>query len=347
MNSKPHRILVVGPSWVGDMIMAQSLFITLKRRSPACEIDVVAPAWSSLLASRMPEVSRAITMPVGHRKLHLLTRYRIGKQQRAMGYAQAIILPRTFKSALVPWFARIPRRTGYRGEMRYGLINDMRPLDKSVLIQTVQRYVALGLDPGAELPPPIPQPRLMVDEENVRAQMQRLGLGDDRPVIGIMPGAEYGPAKQWPPEYYTQLIRRLVDDGLQVWLFGSQRDRGVAASIAELALRPVRNLCGLTGLDDAVDLIAQTRMVVTNDSGLMHVAAAVGRPLVAIYGFSTPAYTPPLSDQARVMYLGLECSPCFERVCPLGHTRCLKDLSVDRIYREVGMLLDMPTEHTT
>lgn len=319
------RILVVGPSWVGDMVMAQSLFITLKQDMPNCHVDVIAPGWSVPLLQRMPEVERATEFPVRHNRIQLLTRYRIGKQLRSQHYEQAIILPRTFKAAMVPWFARIPRRTGFRGEQRYGLINDMRTLDKRVLRQTVQRYVALGL-PASHTVPSVPYPQLRIDHENQQALLSQLQLTLDKPVIGFMPGAEYGPAKQWPLTYFQELAVSLTEQGRQVWVFGSEKETSLGEKIRKDNTNIV-NLCGKTSLVDAVDLIALTQHNVTNDSGLMHVACATGRPLVAIYGSSDPGYTPPLSDRAKILYLKLECSPCFDRRCRFGHTRCLTEIS--------------------
>ncbi len=213
-----------------------------------------------------------------------------------------------------------------------GLINDMRPLDKKVLPQMVQRYVALGLDRDALLPPShIPQPKLEIDSQNQQRLLAELSLSVEKPVVGIMPGAEYGPAKRWPLKNYADLARQLIGKGNQVWLFGSAKDRQACEEILDAASDGVVDLSGKTSLEDAVDLIAATELVVTNDSGLMHIAAATGRNLVAIYGSSSPAYTPPLTDRATVVYLDLECSPCFERECPLGHYRCLKDISVERV----------------
>lgn len=329
-----QKILVVGPAWVGDMVMAQSLYKTLQGRHVDVVIDVLAPAWSGPLLRRMPEVRRHIELPLGHGEFGLKTRFRLGRQLASEGYDQAIIIPRSFKAALPPFFAGIPRRTGYKGEMRYGLINDLRPLDKSVLTQTVQRYVALGLDRGAALPPAeIPQPRLSVDTQNQQHLLDELGLSRERPIIGFMPGAEYGPAKRWPPESFARLAQRLIDRGRQVWLFGSDKDKAICADIAAVVDRAeLVNLAGRTRLEDAVDLIALVELAVTNDSGLMHIAAAVGREVIAIYGSSSPAYTPPLSDQAQVVYLDLDCSPCFRRECPLGHYRCLRDIAVERVF---------------
>jgi heptosyltransferase-2 len=325
------RYLIAGPAWVGDMVMAQSLFMTLKQDQPEALIDVLAPEWSIPLLQRMPQVHEAITVPVGHGELGLARRWRLGRGLRSRDYDQAIVIPRSMKAALIPFFAAARIRTGYRGEMRYGLLNDIRPLDRAVLKQTVQRYVALGLPAGSQLPPSIPQPRLRVDEANRGRLLDTLGLKLDGKVIGLMPGAEYGPAKRWPIEHYAELARRLTESGHQVWLFGSQKDLPVADQIAGGAGESVEILCGKTSLVDAVDLIACCDAVVSNDSGLMHVAAAVQRPLVALYGSSTPDYTPPLSDRARVLYRGLECSPCFKRECPYGHTDCLSGISVEQV----------------
>ena len=320
------RYLIAGPAWVGDMVMAQSLFMTIKQREPQARIDVLAPGWSLPLLARMPEIDEAINVPVGHGEFGLAKRWQLGRSLRSRQYDHAIVIPRSMKAALIPFFATAKLRTGYRGEMRYGLLNDIRPLDKTVLTQTVQRYVALGLPADSELPPPIPSPRLMVDEENRERLLDELGLRGEGKAIGLMPGAEYGPAKRWP--YYAELVTQLVRDGFRVWIFGSEKERADAERIATVG---AVNLCGRTSLVEAVDLIAACDAVVSNDSGLMHVAAAVGKPLLAIYGSSTPDYTPPLSGEAEVMYRRLDCSPCFKRDCPYGHTDCLKGIGVDEV----------------
>ena len=325
-ENRAERILIVGPAWVGDMVMAQSLFMSLKQHNPAAEIDVVAPAWSVPLLARMPQVNQAVTLEVGHGKLGLLRRFSLGRSLAERRYDRAIVLPRSFKSALVPFFAGAKIRTGYRGEMRYGLLNDIRSLDKQILQQTVQRYVALGESREARLPPPVPLPQLRIDPDNQKRVCQKLRLTDERPIVGLMPGAEYGPAKCWPVENFAKLARSLNDKGIEVWIFGSGKERALADKIVDIAPQ-ARNLCGQTQLEDVVDLMALTQAVVSNDSGLMHVACASGTRVIGIYGSSNPKYTPPLSDDAKVVYLGLACSPCFERICPLGHTDCLNKIS--------------------
>ena len=324
--------LIVGPSWVGDMVMAQALFILLKDRRPGDEIDVLAPAWSLPIVARMPEIRRGIAAETGHGELSLGKRRRIGYALREEGYEQAIVLPRSLKSALIPWFARIPKRTGFRGESRYGLINDIRPFDRSLLDQTVKRYVALGLEPGEALPE-VPFPALTIDRQKQAAVMESLGIATEKPVIAMMPGAEYGPAKCWPLDYFAELSALLVGEGFDVWVLGSDKDGPAGERIASASA--AHNLCGRTSLEDVIDLLGYTEQAISNDSGLMHVAAAVGTHVHGIYGSSSPAFTPPLTSARDIHWLDLDCSPCFERTCPLGHLRCLKELDVAQVHRTV------------
>lgn len=338
-----QRILIAGPAWVGDMVMAQSLFITLKQAAPQCSIDVLAPGWSLPLLSRMPEILRAIEVPIGHGEFGLAKRWRLGRSLRNEHYDRAIILPRSLKAALIPFFAGAKIRTGYRGEMRYGLINDMRELDKSRLTQTVQRFVSLGLPVDEALPPAIPWPKLRSDTVQQQQLVEKLQLDLARPVIAFMPGAEYGPAKQWPIAHYGELAQKLTRDGYHVWVLGSRKEHAIGEMIVQMGNSGVRNLCGATELVDAIDLLPLCRAAVSNDSGLMHIAAAVGTPLVAIYGSSTPAYTPPLTDRVEILYRGLDCSPCFKRNCPLGHTHCLTEIAPDDVTSALNYLLKPQT----
>ena len=329
--SDVQRILVVGPAWVGDMVMAQSLFMVLRKRFPQCDIDVLAPAWTRPLLQCMPEVRDAIAMPLGHGQLEIGVRRRLGKSLRSKKYTQAIVLPRSLKSVLVPFFARIPKRTGYLGEMRYGLLNDARRLDKQRLTMTVQRFVALGLPPGSTQPPSVPSPKLKIDVEAARQTLKAFELSLHKPALALCPGAEYGPAKQWPAAYFAEVARHKRSLGWQVWVLGSSKDAAVAEEITQRVGEDCFNLAGETSLAQAIDLLSQASAVVSNDSGLMHVAAAFDRPLVAVYGSSDPKFTPPLSDNSRIETLGLKCSPCFKRECPLGHTHCLTELTPDRV----------------
>ena len=315
--------LIVGPSWVGDMVMAQALLLLLKQRDPERDLDVLAPDWSLPIVSRMPQVRRGIAVQTGHNEIGLRKRWRISRELRQQGYDQAIILPRSLKAALIPWFASIERRTGFRGESRYGLINDVRPFDRDILDQTVKCFAALGLEPGESLAE-IPNPVLRVSGANQDALLDKLDIRGDRPVIAMMPGAEYGPAKCWPIEYFSELASLLVADGYDIWVLGSASDACPGKQIA--AQSAAINLCGKTSLADVIDLLGLARQAVSNDSGLLHIAAAVGTHVHGIYGSSTPRFTPPLTGKRDMHYLGIECSPCFERRCPLQHLRCLKEI---------------------
>ena len=322
------NILIVGPAWVGDMVLAQSLFKFLKQRHPRSRLDVLAPAWTLPLLARMPEVDAAIAAPFVHGKFDFSARLRLGRELRARGYDRAFVLPNSFKSAIMPFAARIPRRTGFVGELRYVLLNDARKLDKKTLPRTVDRFIALGLDVGEMLPAEIPHPQLRADAAGARATLARLGHERPKaPVLGLCPGAEYGPAKRWPAEYFAEVANARLADGWEVWLFGSDKDAAVTRAVQAGTQDRCLDLAGKTTLTEAIDLLALTTAVVTNDSGLMHIAAALDRQLVAVYGSSDPRHTPPLSTRATILHLGLPCSPCFQRECPLGHLNCLREIA--------------------
>ncbi|XXF08513.1 lipopolysaccharide heptosyltransferase II [Pseudomonas sp. D2-3] len=337
------NILIIGPSWVGDMVMAQTLFQCLKLRHPECAIDVLAPDWSRPILERMPEVRQALSFPLGHGVLELATRRRIGKSL-AGRYDQAILLPNSMKSALVPFFAGVPLRTGWKGEMRYGLLNDVRKLDKDRYPLMIERFMALAYPAGAELPQPYPRPSLRIDPATREAALAHFGLALDRPVLALCPGAEFGEAKRWPSEHYAKVAEAKIREGWQVWLFGSKKDHPVGEDIRSRLIPGLReeavNLSGETSLAQAIDLLSCAASVVSNDSGLMHVAAALNRPLVAVYGSTSPQFTPPLADQVEIIRLGIECSPCFERTCRFGHYNCLVQLqpgvAIDALQRLAG-----------
>jgi lipopolysaccharide heptosyltransferase II len=331
-----HRILVVGPSWIGDTVLAQPLFKLLHERHDSLALDVLAPRWTLPLVERIPEVHRAIGNPVGHGELKLGAQWDTARELAREKYGQAIVLPNSLKSALVPLLAGIRVRTGYRGELRWGVLNDVRRLDTKRLPQIVQRYAALALDRGETPPATLPALRLLVDEERRRATVAKLGLEGRHPAAALCPGAEYGPAKRWPARHFAALARELAAQGYPVWLVGSANDAAIGAEIAAASGGAARDLCGRTTLGEAIDVLASADLVVSNDSGLMHVAAALGKPLVALYGSSSPAFTPPLAPGARILKLDLPCSPCFQRECPLGHFKCMRDLTPERVLAEIG-----------
>jgi heptosyltransferase-2 len=332
-----ERILIIGPSWIGDMVIAQTLFKRLKQTSPGCVLDVVAPGWSLSLLARMPQVRQGIELRVGHGQLRIATRYRIGIRLRGQRYTWSIVLPRTFKSALIPWFAGVPRRTGYVGELRYGLLNDIRRLDTERMPLMVQRYLALAGERDEPLPlKEMPEPCLNVDGDHARQTCHKLGIDYQASTVGLAPGAEYGSAKRWPVEKFAELTKRLNQRGQPVWVFGSSKERVLGEAIIRHAgTRGVTNLCGETTLLEAVDLLSRCQALVTNDSGLMHVAAASGCKVIALYGSSTPKYTPPLTRRSTVVYHALACSPCFKRECPLGHMNCLRGITVEEVLEKL------------
>lgn len=356
-NNEPQNsetgtnILIVGPSWVGDMVMAQVLFIVLKQREPDCRITVLAPAWSRPLLERMPEVDAAVDMPVGHGKLDLGARRELANSLSPKKYDWSIVLPNSFKSALIPAFAGIPKRSGWRGEMRFWLLNDIRLLRKASYPLMVERFAALAYPPNYALPKPLPRPALRASAARVDSLKARLGLSVDRPVLALCPGAEFGPAKRWPEQYYAEVAAAMMARGWQVWLLGSERDQPVGQAIIEALsnveqVQPqtegrtqVFNLAGRTELADAIDLLSAATLVVSNDSGLMHIAAALARPLVVLYGSTSPGFTPPLADQVEVLSVPVDCGPCFQRECPKQHLKCLKDLKPDLAMAAIERLL--------
>jgi len=328
------RVLLIAPSWVGDAILSEPLVATLRSNGVTRPIDVVAPPWCGPVYARMRGIGRVVDAPATHGELALRARYVFGRALREHRYTHAYVLPNTWKSALVPYIAHIPARIGYVGEARYGLLTDARRLDRKALPQLVSRYAALGKPRHATASPTL-APRLVPNAANRDAAMQALALSRAHPVAILCPGAEFGPAKRWPVQHFAQLAQRLANDGYAVWILGSPNDRPVAdALLAALPAQDPRviDLTGRTDLGTAIDLMSAASLVVSNDSGLMHAAAAVNAPLVALFGSSSPAYTPPASPAARIAKIDIECSPCFKRECPLGHFRCMRELSPELVY---------------
>jgi heptosyltransferase-2 len=320
----PNRVLVVGPNWVGDLVIAQTLLMLLKQRGAM--IDVLAPAWSHGLLAHMPEVSHAIIAPFQHGELGLSKCWHLAKQLRQNHYQQVYVLPNSFKSALTPWLSRITTRTGYLGECRYLLLNDYRRLNRDRYPLLVQRFAALAYADNETLPRDLPHPHLGVSSEQMDAALKKFCLSTDGPILALCPGAEYGPAKRWPARYFAEIARYYQQRGYQIFLFGSAKDQPIAQQIQQTSHFCCQDFTGKTTLSEAICLMQAACAVVSNDSGLMHIAAAIEKPLVAIYGSSSPAYTPPLAENVRILSLQLPCSPCFKRNCPLHHSHCLEQL---------------------
>jgi len=339
------NILIVAPAWIGDMVMTESLVAALRRRDPTASIHLLAPPWTAALGERMSGVVETHTIASVHGRFDLTTRIRTGRGLTSAAFALAIVLPTSLKSAIPPFVARIPERRGYVGEMRFCLLNRPRRLDKGRLPRTIDRFVALA-DDGSGTVPTVTPPILRYDEGGARAAAKRLGIETERrPVIALCPGAEYGPSKQWPASHFAALANLVAKRGFATWIFGSDKDRPVADVIVRLAsahsedVKPV-NLCGATGLIEALDLMSLTAAVVSNDSGLMHIAAAIGRPLVALYGSTSPAVTPPLGKAVRILERELACRPCFMRDCPLGHHDCLNLIAAAEVADATAEIVD-------
>lgn len=317
--------LVIAPQWIGDAVMTEPLLRRLHARGE--RLTVGALPWVAPVYRAMPQVQEVIEFPFQHGGLQLRERRQVARQLQGR-FDVAYVLPNSIKSALLPLLAHIPRRVGYLGEARVGLLTHRlkNPAGKPPMVAF---YSALSGDAGVEHD----RPRLALSRQRIDAALAAhdLPAGD---FLVLAPGAEYGPAKCWP--HYPALAG--ATGGLVV-LLGSAKDAPLCEEIAAQAPGRVRQLAGKTPLLDAFALIAAARAVVSNDSGLMHVAAAFGVPQVALFGSSSPLHTPPLNEHARVVWLKadpayqppLDCAPCFERVCPLGHFRCLTDVTVDRV----------------
>jgi heptosyltransferase-2 len=336
-----RRALVVAPNWIGDALMAQPLFALLKKMQPRLQIDAVAPGGVAAVLERMPEISTVFTTELRSGKLQAWHRWQLASDLRDNYYDAAYVLPNSFKSALVPWLAGINMRVGYTGESRFGVLNVRhRNPSKTERPPMVRHYAALAFAPGARLPEILPTPRLESDLNEPARVSSRFTLDTRVPLVVFCPGAEYGPAKRWPTEHFAGLAQHLrhAFPYAQIVVLGSSKEIPLGDAITRAAPF-VRNLCGQTSLGEACALIARASAVITNDSGLMHVAAALRRPLVAVYGSTDPRHTPPLSDTAKVQWLHLECSPCFARECPLGHLNCLRQLGPEQVFENVRDML--------
>ena len=330
------KTLVIAPNWIGDALMAQPLLTLLKRADPQQRIVCLAPNWVAPVLQAMPEVDRVISTELAHGKLQWTTRRHFAQAIRSLHFDRVFVLPNSLKSALIPWLAKIPVRIGYRGESRYGLVN-RRARGPDPALSMSERYAALAGMVGIALPKPVPLPHLVADPIAIEAVRSRFGFGPFTELVALCPGAEFGPAKRWPATHFATLAGDLLADRprAHVLLLGGKGDRAIADAIvagAPNAGARLHNLCGDTDLGEAIALIATSSSVVSNDSGLMHVAAALSRPQVALFGSSDPRHTPPLSPHAKTLWLHLDCSPCFERTCPLGHLACLVGITPQRVF---------------
>ena len=330
-----EKVLIVGPAWVGDMVMSQALYRALKEINPETHISVLAQGVLKPLLERMPEVDETLQFDLRHGELKLGERKRIGESLKEKNFNKCFILPLSFKSALVPWHAKIHERVGWRGEWRNVLLTDCRKLDKGAYPLMVQRFVSLAY-PESDLPPAaILYPKILPKASHKDVAIRGINLEIEGDLLAICPGAQFGGSKQWPAKYYAEVVNMVLRKGWRVWVFGSSNDRSVADSIIGKVDKTLRDRCvdlvGKTDLAEATDLLAFASVVLSNDSGLMHIAAALGKKVIGLYGSTSYDFTPPLSDKAELISTDIACRPCFKRECPFGHLRCLTEIKPERV----------------
>ncbi len=322
-------ILIVPYMWIGDFVRCHSVVKLLRMRFPGRPIDILATTLCAPLADYMPGLRQAIVEDLPRSRLGLARQFKLAKRLEREGYGTALIMPRTWKSTLAPYFAGIPERTGFVGEARFILLNDLRRGERK-LPRMVDRCAALALPPGAKLPSEWPLPELQVGAAEAAAWRQSRGLSaETRPVVALAPGA-VGPSKRWPSAAYAALTRRLLADGLAVWVLGGPGEKLLAGEIVgDTAARD------LTGHDlrDAILALASAAVAVSNNSGLLHVAAALGTPSIGIFGPTSPWHWGPLNPLAATIETKneLSCRPCHKPVCRLGHHRCMSEIAPDDV----------------
>ncbi len=343
-GSACQKILIVADTSVGDVVLNQILYMLLKNYYPSVDIDVVAPPWADNLLRRMPQVNRHIAIAGKIESHGLLRKWMMGRSLRGQ-YDQAIVIPRTSRSAMIPWFAHVSTRIGYARKRRLWLINDSREYP-FYIGDRMARLAPLEMT----LPSSLPRPKLQIDSTEVIETSKRfeLAYGEKRNIIGLVPGATSNPmknpAKRWPIEAYAALAKMLVDEGSQVCVLGTDRERSLGEVITAVASHQIVNLCGETSLDDAINLIAGLNCLVSNDSGLMHVAAAVDTPVVGIYGSTSPNVCPPHTDKRAICSIRTLCSPCRQHSCPYQHHACMTSISPGMVHEAMRELLDGKTK---
>lgn len=331
-----NRILIIAPNWIGDAVMSQPLLANLKVIYPQSQIDVLASPWVAPIYRACAEVHEVIEARLEHKQLQWSLRKQLAKQLELNQYDACFVLPNSLKSALIPWLANIPLRIAYRGEMRFGLINfALDNPSKTNRPPMANHYLALCnvIDHSQEIDTNQPaDPKLNISptaKQTVRSKLQAAAI-NEQSIYVLCPGAEYGVTKRWPTEHFASLAQQLSENepDAHVILLGSKGDHALGQDIISQVTRTsqIQNWCGETSLDEAIALIGMSKALVSNDSGLMHIGAALKVPQVAIFGSSDPQHTPPLSNKAKVIWLHLPCSPCHKRECPLGHLKCLKDI---------------------
>lgn len=343
MTEKQKKYLIVAPSWIGDMVMSQSLYRLLKMKYPECIIDLLVPKPAYELGFFMPEVNEVILAPFKHKQFDFNLRKQIGKSLKNKAYTDCIILPNSWKSALTPFFAKIKKRTGFKGESRYILLNDLHRLDKLELPTMSERFCALGIKKDEVLDKNLPEPKLVVDESKIEETLKKFNLDqiqNNHKIIAFAPGAEFGEAKRWPEKYFAQIATKLIEKDYVVLLLGGKGDQVITQKIVNFvgnisSTNHLIDLAGKTTISEVVHILSSVDGILANDTGLMHIANSFSKPTLVIYGSSSSGFTPPLNKNATSIYLkNLPCRPCFKRTCPLGHMNCLNQLTPEVVFQK-------------
>jgi heptosyltransferase-2 len=336
-----HRILIIAPNWIGDAVMSQPLLAAIKASYPNAAIDVLATPWVAPVYRACSEVTELIEADLRHGQLQWGLRRALAAQIKKRNYASCYVLPNSLKSALIPWLANIPVRIGYQGELRRFLLTETKAnAPKTQRIPMVEHYANLcapsnNLD-AAIRPPKLNPSASALEAANTRLQAAGIQTGA---LVVLCPGAEYGPSKRWPASHFAELAKSILraKPTAGIVLMGSPSDSAIGDAIISAATpnSHIFNWCGSTSLDEAIAIIGMCSKMVSNDSGLMHIGAALEVPQVAIFGSSDPNHTPPNSSKAKIISLHLPCSPCHQRECPLGHFNCLNQISAEQVFTAI------------
>ncbi|MFZ6798341.1 lipopolysaccharide heptosyltransferase II [Undibacterium sp. Di24W] len=340
--SEKSRLLVIAPNWIGDAIMAQPLLRLLRAQHPNAQIDVLAPKWVAPVVQAMSEVDMVLESTIRHGSIKIRDYWKHAQEIRRKEYSAVYVLPNSIKYALLPWLAGIKKRIGYRGETRYGLINVMHHDSKISPRPMTDFYAALARAPQDPIPATLPKPRLSVSTLKNEQLFGKFGLATNLPIIVLAPGAEFGSAKRWPETYFADLARKILgfNRKAQIVILGGPNDRAVCQQIHEQVPNAL-NLAGNTTLEQAIGLISGASAIISNDSGLLHIASALNRPTLAIYGPTDPQHAPSHSDKKISISLNLSCAPCKQKECPLGHRECMTKISPDMVWQSLlPILLD-------
>jgi heptosyltransferase-2 len=334
-RTEERPVLLIPYQWIGDFVRCHSVVKLIKERSPDRPVDVLTSSLCAPLLDYMPGIRRGIVVDLPRGRLAYPEHRDLAERLKHENYGTALIMSRKWKAALAPWLAGIPERVGFVGEMRFGLLSDVRFGEKE-LPRMIDRCAVLALRKNAARPSEWPLPELVVPADKIATWRQWRGLVEDvRPLVVFAPGA-VGPSKRWPTAYYAEAARKLADAGMAVWVVGGPSEKPLAAEIIAAAGPRARDLTG-EDLRNAILALADADAAVSNDSGLLHVAAAIGTPAVGIFGPTSPWHWAPLNPISAVIETRTEvsCRPCHKPTCRFGHHRCMREIPAAQVIEAV------------